>query len=129
MNIEIDNLKKDLINFSESSLGREVCGFILEEEGDLVLKKLENKSNHNDLFIIEPIDFLQAKLSGKLVSIFHSHTTGSEKASKYDIKNAENCLYPYLIYALDTEKFYLFDKPYFERSKECVNKLKGILDD
>ena len=129
MNIEIDNLKKDLINFSESSLGREVCGFILEEEGNLVLKKVRNKSSKNDLFTIEPIEFLRAKLTGKLVSIFHSHVNGSEKPSKCDIRNAENCLYPYLIYALDTKKFSLFDKSYFDRPEKCVNKLKGILDD
>ena len=129
MKTNINDLKKDLINFSESCLVREVCGFILEEEGDLVLKKLENKSNNNDLFIIEPIDFLQAKLSGKLVSIFHSHVNGTEDPSKYDIKNAENCLYAYLIYSLHTEKFFLFDKPYYDRSEKCVNKLKGIVDD
>ena len=129
MNIEIDNLKKDLKNFSESSLGREVCGFIFEEEGNLALKKIRNRSSKNNLFIMEPIEFLQAKLSGKLVSIFHSHINGSEEPSKYDIKNAENCLYPYLIYAVETKKFSLFDKSYFDRPEKCVNKLKGILDD
>lgn len=129
MNTEIDNLKKDLINFSESSLVREVCGFILEDGENLILKKIENKSADNNLFTIEPIDFLEAKLSGKLVSIFHSHVDGSEKPSERDIKNAENCLYPYLIYSLDTKKFSLFDKSYFDRADKCVNKLKGILDD
>ena len=129
MNNNINNLKKNLINFSESCLAREVCGFILQDGEDLVLKKLQNKSNNNGLFMIEPVDFLEAKLSGNLVSIFHSHVSGPEKPSKYDIKNAENCLYPFLIYSLDTKKFSLFDKTYFERSEKCVNKLKGILND
>jgi len=123
------NLKKDLINYAESSLIREVCGFISEQDGDLVLKKVINTSADNNVFLIKPIDFLQEKLSGNLVGIFHSHIEDSEEPSEIDKINAENCMYPYLIYSLKTEKFSLFDRSYFDRSEKCVNQLKGILDD
>ena len=129
MNTHLDNLKKDLIDYAESSLGREVCGFICEEEDELVLKKVTNRSSDNNLFSIKPIDFLQAKLNSNLVSVFHTHVEGSEKFSEYDKENSENCLCPFLVYSLETKKFSLFDKSYFERSEKCVNKLKGILDD
>lgn len=129
MNTHLNNLKKDLVNYAESSLAREVCGFICEEEDELVLKKVTNRSFNNNLFSIKPIDFLQAKLNSNLVSIFHTHIEGSEKFSEYDKENSENCLCPFLVYSLETKKFSLFDKSYFERSEKCVNKLRGILDD
>jgi proteasome lid subunit RPN8/RPN11 len=81
------------------------------------------------LFSIKPIDFLQAKLNNNLVAVFHTHVEGSEKFSEYDKENSENCLCPFLVYSLETKKFSLFDKSYFERSEKCVNKLRGILDD
>ena len=129
MNTHLTSLKKDLVEYAESSLAREVCGFICEEENKFVLKKVINRSVDNNLFSIKPIDFLQAKLTGNLVSIFHSHIEGSEKLSEYDKENSENALCPFLVYSLETKKFSLFDKSYFERSEKCVNKLKGILDD
>ena len=130
MNTHLEiNLKKDLVNYAESSLAREVCGFICEEENKLVLKKVTNMSADNNVFLIKPIDFLQAKLNGNLVSVFHTHVEGSEKLSEYDKENSENCLCPFLVYSLETKKFSLFDKSYFERSEKCVNKLRGILDD
>lgn len=124
-----NKLKEDLIEFAKSSPVREVCGFICSSDEGLVLKKAVNLSSNDDFFLINPFDFLERKLSGELVAIFHTHTDSDENLSEIDKKNSLNCLYPFLIYSLKTQKFSLFDKSYFERSEKCVNDLKDILDD
>jgi len=130
MNISQNNkLKQEIIDYSQSSPMREVCGFICLEDGQLNLEKAVNHSDDDDYFLINPFDFLERKLSGKLVAIFHSHIDCDENPSELDQKNSANCLYPFLIYSLETEKFSIFDKPYFERPEKCVNDLKDILDD
>lgn len=124
-----DNLKQDLIEFAQSSPMREVCGFICSSDKGLVLQKAINHSSDDSFFLINPFDFLDRKLSGELVAIFHSHIDSDENPSELDKKNSANCLYPFLIYSLETEQFSIFDKSYFERSEKCVNDLKDILDD
>jgi proteasome lid subunit RPN8/RPN11 len=124
-----DNLLKSIKEFSESSPLREACGFISEKNGELIFEKAINFSDLDDYFMINPVDFLERKLSGELVAIFHTHINGEENPSEYDILNSKNCLYPFLIYSLETEKFFLYDEPHFERSEKSVLKLKEIIND
>jgi proteasome lid subunit RPN8/RPN11 len=124
-----DNLKDELIKFAESSPMREVCGFIVYENGKLSFEQALNISKADDYFEINPVDFLQMKIKKTLLAIFHTHPDCVEEPSEYDIKSSKNCLYPFLIYSLETQKFHLFDMPYFERSEKGVSKLRDILND
>jgi len=124
-----DNLKDQLIKFAESSPLREVCGFVCYENDELFFEEAINISTDDSFFIINPIDFLQKKIGKTLLAIFHTHVDCAEEPSEYDIKSSKNCLFPFLIYSLETEKFHLFDVPYFERSEKGVSKLRGILND
>ena len=123
-----DSFKKDLIEYANTDLGKEVCGFVLYKDGKLIFKAAKNHSNDDDIFLINPADFLQVKLSGELLAIFHTHVNGREEPSEYDIENSKNCLYPFLIYSLVTERFHLFDMPNFQRSEKGVIMLKEFLD-
>ena len=129
MSTRLNNLKQDLVEFAESSPMREVCGFICREGEELVLKKVRNTANNHDLFMIHPVDFLERKLSGDLVAIFHTHVDCDEKFSEFDVENSKSCLYPFVIYSLESQKFNLFDMEHFERDENSVIYLKGILDD
>ena len=124
-----DSFKKDLIEYANTDLKKEVCGFICYKDGELLFKPAKNHSNDDDIFLINPADFLQVKLKGDLLAIFHTHINGREDPSEYDIENSKNCLYPFLIYSLTTERFHLFDMPNFQRSEKGVIMLKEILDD
>jgi len=95
----------------------------------LIFKPAKNHSSDDDIFLINPADFLQVKLKGDLLAIFHTHVNGREDPSEYDIENSKNCLYPFLIYSLSTERFNLFDMPNFQRSEKGVIMLKEFLDD
>lgn len=124
-----DKFIKDLAEYANTDTSKEVCGFICYRDGELFLKPAKNHSKDNDIFIINPADFLERKLSGELLAIFHTHINAKEDPSEYDIENSKNCLYPFLIYSLATERFHLFDMPHFERPEKGVIRLKEFLDD
>tara|TARA_Y100000114_G_C11716806_1_gene306405 strand:+ start:253 stop:633 length:381 start_codon:yes stop_codon:yes gene_type:complete len=123
------NLKDSLIEYANTDLKKEVCGFICYKDNELSFKPAKNHSPDNDIFLINPADFLKMKLDGDLLAIFHTHVNGREDPSEYDIKNSKNCLYPFLIYSLATKRFSLFDMPNFQRSEKGVIMLKEFLDD
>ena len=124
-----NNLIKEIIEFSESSPLREVCGFIIYKDGLLSFEKMINHSHMDDYFKIDPISFLERSLSNELLAIFHTHVDSEEHPSEYDIQNSKNCLYPFLIYSLETKKFNLFNMPEFKGSKNGVNMLREAIND
>ena len=123
------NLIKEIIEFSESSPMREVCGFIIYKDGKLSFEKMINDSHKDDYFKIDPISFLHRSMSNELVAIFHTHVDSEEYPSEYDIQNSKNCLYPFLIYSLETRKFNLFHMPGFKGPENGVNMLRGAIND
>jgi proteasome lid subunit RPN8/RPN11 len=124
-----NSFKNDLIEYANTDLKKEVCGFVCYKDDKLIFKPAKNHSNDDDIFLINPADFLQVKLTGELLAIFHTHVSGREDPSEYDIKNSKNCLCPFLIYSLATKRFNLFDMPNFQRSEKGVIMLKEYLDD
>lgn len=124
-----NNFINEIIKFSESSPLREVCGLIIYKDGGLVFEKMINHSHKDDYFKVDPICFLEKSLSNELVAIFHTHIDSEEYPSEYDIQNSKNCLYPFLIYSLETKKFNLFDMPEFKGPENGVNMLKGAIND
>ena len=93
-----NNMKQDLIQFAKSSPMREVCGFVCKKGEKMFLQKAINHSSDDGFFLIKPIDFLERKLSGELIAIFHSHIDSDEKPSELDKKNSKNCLFPFLVF-------------------------------
>ena len=124
-----DSLVNSLVEYANTDLKKEVCGFICYKNNELFFKPAKNHSHDDDIFLINPADFLQVKLNEGLLAIFHTHVSGREDPSEYDIQNSKNCLYPFLIYSLATERFHLFDMPNFKRSEKGVIMLKELLDD
>ena len=124
-----DNFINEVIEYANTEPFKEVCGFICYKNEQLSFEAVKNHSKDVDYFQISPIDFLQKKMSGDLLAIFHTHINTKEDPSECDIENSKNCLYPFLIYSLTSEKFDLFDLPHFERSEKGVIKLKGLLND
>lgn len=119
----------EIIDFSESSPMREVCGFVIYKDGSLVFEKMINHSHEDDYFKVDPISFLKRSLSNELVAIFHTHVDSEEYPSEYDIQNSKNCLYPFLIYSLETKKFNLFHMPEFKGPENGVNMLREEIND
>ena len=124
-----NSFKEQIINYSNENPEKEVCGLVCYKDEKIYFEKVKNQSNDPDTFVIHPMDFLNKKTNKELLAIFHSHVNGKEDPSEYDIKNAKNCLYPFLIYSTVSEKFSLFDMPNFERDEKGVIKLKEAIND
>ena len=127
--LEDNSFKQQIINYSNENSEKEVCGLVCYKDEEIYFEKVKNHSNDPDMFLIHPMDFLNKKINKELLAIFHSHVNTKEKPSEYDIENAKNCLYPFLIYSTVSEKFDIFDMPNFERDEKVVTKLKEAIND
>lgn len=121
--------ERDLLSFlrkrSESCLFSEICGLVgINKEKKIIYREMPNRSQKPEqIFIIDAYDYLNFISENEAFCVFHSHLHGDEEPSDFDIKTSENCCYLFLIYSINTEKFFLYepkDKDY------DVNIAKGI---
>jgi proteasome lid subunit RPN8/RPN11 len=130
--IVFDNLK-DLIRFlqkeSESSLMAELCSMIgLDKNNKIVYTQMQNRSKDPETyFMIDPYDYLAFINKYSCLCVFHSHLIGDEKPSEFDEKTSENCCYPFLIYSINTEKFYIYEPEYKDYDVNIIQRLKELI--
>ena len=107
----------------------EVCGFLgYDEEEKLFIVKQEhnNSPSPSEFFLIDPINYLLFKDEYHLVGLFHSHVSGDEKPSDFDIKMAQNCCLPFLIYSLNTKKIHIYEPQNIECNVNIVRRMKAL---
>ena len=130
--IVFDNLK-DLMRFlqkeSESSLMAELCSMIgLDKNNKIVYTQMQNRSKDPETyFMIDPYDYLAFINKYSCLCVFHSHLIGDEKPSEFDEKTSENCCYPFLIYSINTEKFYIYEPEYKDHDVNIIQRLKELI--
>ena len=71
--------------------------------------QISYKEAHESLFWITLLKDTNFINEIELLLIFHSHVVGCEKPSEFDEKSSENCCYPFLIYSINSEKFFLYE--------------------
>jgi proteasome lid subunit RPN8/RPN11 len=131
-NIFFKNIN-DLLSFlrkeSESSLLAELCSMIgLTNDGLFIYKQMQNRSKDpGSYFMIDPYDYLSFLKNFKPLCIFHSHLVGNEEASDFDIKTSENCCFCFLIYAITSEKFSLYEPHYKDYDVNIIQRLKELI--
>ena len=99
----------------------EKCGFIVDNEKELLFIPAKNISKQNNKnFIIDPSDYLAAAKSGKIIACCHSHIKdGSFSVS--DIYNSFNHNIKYVLYNLKKDRFYFFDPQKFIKYKKYID--------
>jgi proteasome lid subunit RPN8/RPN11 len=124
---------KDLILFlkkeSECSLMAELCCLIgLDQNKNIVYRQIQNRSKEpSNYFMIDPYDYLSFINKYSCLCVFHSHLIGDEKHSEFDEKTSENCCYAFLIYSVNTEKFYLYEPKYKDYDVNIMQRLKELI--
>ena len=118
----------DIIDAAKASPFKEICGFVYYEN-EFKFQQAENFATQMDFFEIHPKQFLNFKKNKNLVAIFHSHIDSPAEMSVYDIESCSNCLFPYLIFSLETEKFCLYYEDDFEPKQELIEKLEKLIND
>ena len=114
---------------SHQNLRGEICGFLgYDYSGEqYIIQQEENISpNPSSLFIINPLNYLLFKDRYTMVAIFHSHIAGDESASEFDVKMAENCCQPFLIYSLNSKKINIYTPETTEADVKILERIKAV---
>ena len=115
----------------ESNEYVEICGFLGYNKvsgKDIVTPQDNIAEDPSNYFMIDPINYLLFKDEYEMVAIYHSHIEGSEKPSEFDIKMAESCCDPFLIYSLETKKIHIYEPKNMDLDVSILNRVKDCND-
>ena len=128
--LKSNNIKQKIIDFSKQNENFESCAFVIyDDQNGFELKPCKNFSQNPRMFEIHPAEFLNIKMKKNLIAIFHTHVDADENLTEYDFLSSKECLYPYLVYSLMTEKFKLFYEENFEPEISVIKELEKIIND
>lgn len=101
-------LKKEIKEYSLSKKGEEICGLIIIKDNNYIFYKCKNisynKQNHS---VINPLDYIGAEKTGKIVGAVHSQP--SDKISLMDEMTAiEHNIFS-IVYCFESDKFYIIN--------------------
>jgi len=108
----------------------EVCGFLgfdKDEELFIIREESNTSPTPSQFFLINPLDYLLFKDKYEILGLFHSHVVGDEQPSDFDIKMAQNCCLPFLIYSLNTKKTHLYEPQITECDVNMVRRMKALV--
>lgn len=126
---KLDDVLLFLKNESESNLFSEICILVgIDADGRYCCRNMQNKSKSpENYFIIDPYDYLSFIMKRSCFGVFHSHLYGDEKPSDFDCKTSENCCYPFLIYSINTEKFFIYEPENKDYDVNIIQRLKELI--
>lgn len=122
---------QNVVDYSESNIYIEVCGFIGfdEENEQYVVQHQKNiAEDPQKHFMIDPLDYLLFKDKYHLVAVYHSHINSDADPSEFDIKMSNTCCIPFLIYSVETKKFHLYEPQKLEIDVNIHNRFKEDYD-
>lgn len=133
MDVKITNksirvIKDFIANHSYRSFQTEICGFIGFDKAtkEYVVTVEKNESdNPREFFSINPVNYLNFKNDYSLVGVFHSHVIGDETASEFDIKMAEACCLPFIIYSINSKKYNIYEPQHKDYDVNILERIKG----
>ena len=107
---------------------KEICGFLGydRKKKKYVVQHEENIASDTRIhFLINPLNYLLFKEKYEMVAIFHSHISGNEEASEFDIKMADNCCQAFLIYSLNSKKINIYTPETIEADVSILERIKA----
>lgn len=126
--ILIKMIKRQIEYESEKQPNKEVCGFVIEKEGELTALPMKNYSEiPEDEFYIPSKEFLFVKRNNNIVAVYHSHCKGGSEPSNFDLKTSDLICYPFVIYSLEQNSFHIHEPEHSDADKKNVEKLKEAL--
>lgn len=126
--IPIKMIKRQIEYQSEKEPNKEVCGFVVEKDGELSVLPMKNYSEiPEEEFYIPSKEFLFVKKTNNIVAVYHSHCRGGCEPSAFDLKTSDLICYPFVIYSLEKNSFHVHEPKYSDANQESVEKLKEEL--
>jgi proteasome lid subunit RPN8/RPN11 len=123
----ITEIKDFIINNAYFNLNFEICGLLgFDEESQKYIAEIQKNESPDpkNYFIINPIDYLNFKNKYSLIAVFHSHIIYDEKPSEFDIKISESTCLPFIIFSINSKKFYIYEPKYKDYKIDFLEKIK-----
>ena len=88
---------------------REGCGLVVQDNNEIKFISVENKSEDENSFYIDPKEYVRHSIISKILYIVHSHYMQDSRPSEHD-KNMSKVLgIPYLIVSVPERGEYIYD--------------------
>jgi proteasome lid subunit RPN8/RPN11 len=121
----IAKIRNFVVNSCNEQVSQEVCGFIGYSDSQYIATVEKNDAaDPKNFFAINPAAYLMFAENNDMLAIFHSHIMGDENPSEFDIKMAEACCIPFVIYSLNTKKFHIYEPSTCELNVKAFARLK-----
>ena len=122
----MDQTLKRIKTHALSKISEEICGFIVEIDGEISAKECKNvSSTPKTKFEIHPEAYLETKLSSEILAIYHSHPNAESFSEADKIVSRINCL-PNVLYINEEDKFEVFFPDLCKKHK--IDKIKGLIN-
>lgn len=123
----ISDVLKCLEGVSDDNISIEICALIgyCENENNYFISFEDNiAQDPRNFFCISPAKYLKFKNSYQIIAIFHSHVFGDESLSMFDVKMAENCCVPFMIFSTNSRKFNFYEPQNKDYDVKLVSRFK-----
>ena len=127
-NKTISKIRDFVVNSCNEQTSQEVCGFIGYDGPEYVATVEKNDAvDPKNFFAINPVSYLMFAENNDMLAVFHSHIVGDETPSEFDVKMAEACCIPFVVYSLNSKKFHIYEPSHYELNVKAFARLKGHL--
>jgi len=124
-NKSIAKIRDFVVNACNEQVIQEVCGFVgWNDAGYIATVEKNDAADPKNFFAINPASYLMFAQENDMLAIFHSHIMGDETPSEFDIKMAEACCIPFVIYSLNSKKFHIYKPSECELNVKAFARLK-----
>lgn len=112
-NMILTQKNQDFIKAHALETDNEVCGLIIEKDGEYIPIRCKNVSyNPSEHFIVDPFDYLMAAQQGTIVAVYHSHNDNKLNfnfLSMFDIDQSKFNQLIYILYYIPKGTFNIID--------------------
>ena len=127
-NKTISKIRDFVVNSCNEQTSQEVCGFIGYDGSEYVATVEKNDAvDPKNFFAINPVSYLMFAENNDMLAVFHSHIVGDETPSEFDVKMAEACCIPFVVYSLNSKKFHIYEPSHYELNVKAFTRLKEHL--
>jgi proteasome lid subunit RPN8/RPN11 len=120
----IKKIKDFIIEASDFNFSAEICGFIgYDNKSKKYIAQIEKNyaADQKNYFIISPLNYLKFKNDYEIICIFHSHVSGDESFSEFDIKTSEVSCIAFMVFSINSRKFAFYEPKNKEYNVNIVN--------
>ena len=97
MQESLDKLLPEIYSHMEKEAPREGCGLIVQKNDKIKFISVENKSDDENSFYIDPKEYVRHSIISKILYVVHSHYKQDCRPSEHDKNSSKVLGIPYLI--------------------------------